>query len=99
MTDRISTASAVKARSRSVALARIPRPNAQALNKLGLSQRESEVLVWVAQGKTNGEIAAALGINLGTVKKHLAHIFRKLGVGTRTGAAALALTMRSPSEG
>ena len=62
-------------------------PDTDVLNKLGLSRRESEVLARVAQGKTNNEIAAMLGLNLGTVKKHLVHIFRKLGVETRTAAA------------
>lgn len=57
---------------------------------LGLTQREAEVLDWVAQGKTNREIAIILQMHVGTVKKHVEHIFTKLGVETRT-AAALAL--------
>jgi DNA-binding NarL/FixJ family response regulator len=56
-----------------------------------LSRRESEVLGWVAQGKTNSEVAAALRTSLSTVKKHMEHILQKLGVETRTAAAALAL--------
>jgi DNA-binding CsgD family transcriptional regulator len=56
-----------------------------------LSQRESEVLDWVAQGKTNRELAAILGISVPTAKKHLEHIFQKLGVETRTAAATFAL--------
>ena len=71
-------------------------PTADVLSTLGLSRRECEVLAWVAQGKTNTQIATALGINLGTVKKHLVHIFRKLGVETRTAAAALAFNAHSP---
>lgn len=66
-------------------------PKNAALEVPGLSQRESEVLTWVAQGKTNSEVAAILGISLPTAKKHLEHIFEKLGVETRTGAAAFAL--------
>jgi len=58
--------------------------------RFGLSRRESEVLGWVAQGKTNSEIASILAMSVPTVKKHLEHIFQKLGVETRTGAAALA---------
>jgi DNA-binding CsgD family transcriptional regulator len=54
-----------------------------------LSQREAEVLDWVAQGKTNGEIAIILHISPLTVKKHLEHILQKLGVETRTAAAAM----------
>jgi len=73
-------------------------PDIDALSALGLSPRESEVLAWVAQGKTNGEIASILNMNLGTVKKHLVNIFRKLGVETRTAAAALALSARFASE-
>jgi DNA-binding CsgD family transcriptional regulator len=53
---------------------------------LGLTRREAEVLTWVARGKSNAEIAAALFIAPGTVKKHLEHIYAKLGVRTRTEA-------------
>ena len=66
-------------------------PSEETLKKFGLSKRESEVLAWVAQGKTNGEIAAILSLNIGTVKKHVEHIFEKLGVETRIAAAILAL--------
>ncbi len=61
------------------------------LERLGLTPREAEVLFWVAQGKTNPEIATILGIGLTTVKKHLEATFAKLGVENRTSAAALAL--------
>src|SRR5882762_68952 len=43
------------------------------LEKLGLSAREAEILLWVAQGKTNSETAAILGISSMTAKKHLEH--------------------------
>ncbi len=62
---------------------------------LGLTRRESEVLQWVAQGKTNTEIGIILGIRAETVKKHLQSIFDTLGVETRTAAAAVALGSRS----
>ena len=52
-----------------------------------LSPREQEVADWVAQGKTNEEIAIILGISAHTVKNHLDKIFRKLGVDNRCGAA------------
>jgi DNA-binding CsgD family transcriptional regulator len=55
---------------------------------LGLTPREAEVLGWVARGKTNAEIAAVLFISSKTVRKHLENIFEKLGVSTRTAAAA-----------
>jgi len=61
------------------------------LEELGLTPREAEILLWVAQGKTNPEIATILGIGLTTVKKHLEATFAKLGVENRTTAAALAL--------
>jgi DNA-binding CsgD family transcriptional regulator len=67
-------------------------PDAQQLEQLSLSRREAEVLAWVAQGKTNSEIGVILGASDRTVEKHVEHIFRKLGVETRTAAAACALT-------
>ncbi len=56
-----------------------------------LTARESEVLYWVIQGKTNRDIGDILGTSPRTVHKHLEHVFEKLGVETRTAAAALAL--------
>jgi len=60
-----------------------------------LSPREREVLRALAQGNRNKEIAAALGVSVGTVKTHLRHIFRKLNVADRTSAVLLALHVRS----
>ena len=62
------------------------------LELLGLSQRETEILAWVMQGKNNQEIAAQLNINIGTVRKHLENIYRKFGVHSRTEAISQALT-------
>jgi DNA-binding response OmpR family regulator/DNA-binding CsgD family transcriptional regulator len=56
-----------------------------------LTQRESEVLHWVMMGKTNRDIGDILGTSPRTINKHLEHVFHKLGVETRTAAAALAL--------
>lgn len=56
-----------------------------------LTAREAEVLYWVTQGKTNRDIGDILGTSPRTVHKHLEHVFEKLGVETRTAAAALAL--------
>jgi DNA-binding CsgD family transcriptional regulator len=53
-----------------------------------LSDREREVLTLVREGKTNSQIARELWIADGTVRKHLEHIYRKLGVQTRTAAVA-----------
>lgn len=61
------------------------------LLKLNLTPRVAEVLLWVAQGKTNGDIAAILGISESTVKKHLLEIFQQLGVETRSAATLRAL--------
>jgi DNA-binding NarL/FixJ family response regulator len=55
-----------------------------------LTPRETEVLSWVAKGKTNRDIADILGLSPRTVNKHLEHVFEKLGVETRAAAAALA---------
>lgn len=60
------------------------------LRQLGLTVREAEVLLWLAQGKTNPEIGIILGSKPATVHKHTEHIFEKLGVETRTAAAARA---------
>ena len=70
-------------------------PTPRALELLGLSRREAEVLNWLAQGKTNPEIATILGTRPRTVSKQLEHIYQKLGVETRTAAAMLALTFAS----
>ena len=53
-----------------------------------LSDREREVLVLVAEGLTNAQIAEQLSVSESTVKFHLQHIFEKLGVANRTEAAA-----------
>lgn len=53
-----------------------------------LTQREMDVLEWVARGKTNRDVAEILGMSHRTVNKHLEHIYEKLGVETRTAAVA-----------
>jgi DNA-binding CsgD family transcriptional regulator len=55
-----------------------------------LTHREIEVLKWVADGATNGEISDILSISPHTVKSHVIHIFNKLGVNDRTQAAVWA---------
>jgi DNA-binding CsgD family transcriptional regulator len=64
-----------------------------ALSEYGLTPRESEVLAWVAKGKTNMEVGEILGLSARTVQKHLEHIYQKLGVETRTTATVRALTV------
>lgn len=55
----------------------------------GLTAREREIVLLVAQGKTNAEIAAELWVAPSTVKKHLENVYVKLGVGRRAAAAQL----------
>ncbi len=53
-----------------------------------LTERQVEVLAWVARGKTNAEIARILSLKPGTIGKYLERIFPKLGVENRTAAAS-----------
>lgn len=66
-----------------------PRLNADV--EVPLTQRESEVLHQLALGLTNKEIALALDISYETVKEHVQHILRKVGVSDRTQAAVWAV--------
>lgn len=63
----------------------------QRLDALGVTARETDVLHWLAAGKTDREIAALLGCSHRTVHKHLQRIYVKLGVETRTAAVMRAL--------
>jgi len=67
------------------------------LESLGLTPREAEVLLWVAQGKSNGDIAILLGMAEKTVKKHMGNIFDKLGLEGRNAATVRALEVLSVS--
>lgn len=58
--------------------------------RISLSAREIEVLELVADGRSNTEVAADLFVGETTVKSHLAHIFSKLGVSSRTAAVSAA---------
>jgi DNA-binding NarL/FixJ family response regulator len=66
----------------------------QSLDLLGLSQRETEVLFWVMQGKDNKAIATQMNISASTIRKHLENIYRKLGVQSRTEAVSAAFEQR-----
>jgi len=55
-----------------------------------LTQRESEVLLWIAKGKANRDIGEILGLSARTVNKHLEQIYVKLGVENRASAAVKA---------
>lgn len=62
---------------------------------LGLTTREAEVLLWVAQGKSNADIGMILGMSEKTVKQHLGSVFQKLGVEGRNAATLRALEVLS----
>lgn len=68
-------------------------PKFDELTTFGLTEREAEVLGWIAQGKSNEETAALLRMCSQTVKKHLERIYDALGVTNRTGAALKAQTI------
>lgn len=59
--------------------------------KLKVTEREAEVLLWIARGKSNRDIAEILDLSPRTVNKHLEQIYAKLGVENRASAAALAI--------
>jgi len=61
------------------------------LRRLGLSRRESEVMVWLVEGKRDAEIATILNISVRTVHQHVGSILTKLGVETRTAAVMTVL--------
>jgi DNA-binding CsgD family transcriptional regulator len=60
-----------------------------ALRARGLTPREAEVVGLIAAGRSNRDAAAELGLSARTVQKHLEHAYRKLGVRTRSEAAAM----------
>ena len=66
-------------------------------SRFGITRREAEVLALVVQGKTNAQIAATLFLSVGTVRKHLEHLYAKLGVATRTQAATRAIEACAPA--
>lgn len=69
----------------------LPSFSISALELLGLTKREAEVLFWIAKDKSNAGIAKAIGCSEGTVRKHLEHLYEKLGVQTRTAAVMVAM--------
>ena len=63
--------------------------------QFAVTGREADVLLWIANGKTNREIGQILEMSPRTVNKHLEQIFKKLGVENRTSAAAIAIKCMS----
>jgi ATP/maltotriose-dependent transcriptional regulator MalT len=90
LSEALAEISARLAGARAGATARLEAPEPASLRALGLTPREAEVLYWVAQGKTNEDVADILGASQSTVKKHLLKVFDKLGVQNRTAAANMA---------
>jgi DNA-binding CsgD family transcriptional regulator len=60
-----------------------------------LTPREREILLWVARGKSNREIAGVLYLALGTIRKHLDNVYDKLGVSNRAGAVGRAFSIET----
>lgn len=79
------------------ALALREAPGSVAAPLSALSEREREVLALMVRGYGNRQIAAALVITPNTVKKHVDHIFHKLGVNSRAAAVATAVRSGLPS--
>jgi len=76
-----------------------PRPDEtplsrESLRPLGLTDRETDILLAIARGQTNKQIAAGLYVSPFTVKTHLQRVYRKLGAGSRTEAVARVLRLR-----
>lgn len=69
--------------------------SARPLEALGLTPREAEVLLWVAQGKSNADIAVILGCAENTVKVHLSRVFEKQGFENRNAATVRTLEVLS----
>ncbi|MCS0589365.1 LuxR C-terminal-related transcriptional regulator [Massilia norwichensis] len=79
-----------------LALLRLPSPAARRAGGPArpLSERETEIVGWLREGKSNEEMAQILGISALTVKNHLQRIYRLLGVGNRAHALARCLELR-----
>ena len=69
------------------------RPESRSLG--ALTPREREILLWVARGKSNREIAAVLYLAPGTIRKHLDNVYDKLGVSNRAGAVGYAFSIET----
>jgi DNA-binding CsgD family transcriptional regulator len=65
----------------------------------GVTQRERDVVLWVAQGKINQEIALILGVSPRTVSKHLEHIFHKFQVNSRVAVVGKVYDMYREPKG
>jgi NarL family two-component system response regulator YdfI len=109
-TDRETLLNAIRAASRGetflkpeilqrVLAQAVTAPASPAAGPAELTDREKQVLALIVRGAQNKEIAARLGITERTVKAHLASIFNRLGVNSRTEAAAVAVRRRIVPDG
>lgn len=73
-------------------------PSPRALERLGLTRRQAEVLFWAAQGKTNAEIGKILTVSTRTVETYLSAVYQRLGVENRFAAIRCALTLLGGME-
>jgi DNA-binding NarL/FixJ family response regulator len=78
-------------------LERSPQVHVSNVTCSALTERQIEVLSWVARGKTNAEIGEILSLKTGTIGKYLERIFPKLGVENRTAAASFVLGTNATS--
>lgn len=67
--------------------------------RVGLTEREGQVLYWLTKGKANRDIAEILGLSTRTIDKHLQQIYAKLEVENRTSATAIAVQLLSEGGG
>ncbi len=88
---RLDQTLAIAVRAVNTGLLALPLVARSSAEKPILSHREKRALALVVEGLTNGEIASRLGLSQSTIKSHLASAFAKLGVRSRTEAAALIL--------
>jgi DNA-binding NarL/FixJ family response regulator len=91
LSDELEGALAPAVRATHAGQVAIPRPARHQIFRPVLSHRENTVLALVAQGRSNGQIAASLNLEESTVKSHLRSLFAKLGVSSREAAAAVVL--------
>jgi DNA-binding NarL/FixJ family response regulator len=79
-------------------LAKHPRLSRESLGLLGLTDREMDILLGIARGRANKQIAARLYVSPFTVKTHLQHVYRKLAVRSRTEALSRVLELLDRPE-
>jgi DNA-binding NarL/FixJ family response regulator len=75
-----------------------PRPEMLLKDRLDLTLREAEVLLWISRGKATRDIADILGLSPRTVDKHMEQVYNKLGIANRASAASLAARLLGEAE-